>query len=136
MDNRHKRKEKSRKALVEALERLQRGDGTHTRHRGIRVRITKQAVAREARVSSATLYRFPDVVKQIGVAAGVISPAKPRSSEQLRAKLVDEVADLRRREQLLLAENVRLTRLLVKYDPTLGKKIPLDFEREKQRRRT
>ena len=61
MVGRHKRRERSRRAIERAIDRLQKGEGTHARHLGVAVRITKAAVALEARVSVPTVFE-PDPV--------------------------------------------------------------------------
>jgi hypothetical protein len=124
MDKRHKRKQKSREVIVAAIERLIDGSATHPRHIGIAVRITKEAVAREARRSPATLYRFPDLVDRISAIASTREQRVVRPSEQRRKALLDKIAELERRNELLLAENLHLIRALAKYDPNLGRKVP------------
>lgn len=134
MDLRRRRREKSRVAIAAALERLQRGLGTHPRHAGLRVRITKQAVAREARISPATLYRFPDLVEQIGNAMGQRSEQVARPAEQRRAQFIKRIEELENQVALLLGENLRLSRLLSQHDPTLGVKRPVSLNVERARR--
>jgi hypothetical protein len=94
MDMRHKRKDKTRAAIRAAIERLKTGQGRHARHIGIRVRLTKEAVAREAGRSSATLYRFPELLAEIEAAAGTSTTQRRTASEQHRQKLLDAIADL------------------------------------------
>lgn len=120
MDMRHKRKDKTRDAIRAAIERLKTGQGRHARHIGIRVRLTKEAVAREAGRSSATLYRFPELLAEIDAAAGTATIQRRSASEQHRQKLLERITDLERQNGLLLGENVRLTRLLAACDPTLA----------------
>ena len=121
-DRRHKRRERSRAELMAALERLKTGNGTHPKHIGIKVRITKEAVAREARKSPATLYRLSDVVDAIDAAVGARAAHTQRvpAAEQRRRALVDEIESLKHKNALLVAENFRLMRLLAKHDPSLG----------------
>lgn len=101
------------------------------------VRITKEAVAREARLSPATLYRLPDVVEAIAKMAGTQPKSHAsNSSAQRRKALLDRIADLERRNDQLLSENLRLTRLLSVHDPLLGKSQITDLGTERIRRRT
>lgn len=129
------RRDRSQKAIESAIDRLQNGTGSHARHVGIKVRITKQAVAREARVSSATLYRFPDLVERISSIVEMLHEQKIPPAEQRRKKALDEIAELKRQIAALLGENIRLTRLLAKYDPTLGRIEPTSLDAERERRR-
>jgi hypothetical protein len=77
----------------------------------VMVRLTKQAVAKEAGVSPATLYRFPELVKLIGeVTKGELPKAS--ASEQRRLKLVQRIDELERENAALIAENLRLSREL------------------------
>lgn len=135
MDKRHKRKEKSRRAILDALERLKSGTATHPRHAGIKVRITKEAVAREARVSPATLYRFPDLVQAVSAISSRSEVQRVGASEARRKALLKQIEVLEHRVNQLLSENLRLTRLLASYDPSLGKREPTDLETERRRRR-
>jgi hypothetical protein len=135
MDRRHKRTERTRGAIVAAIERLQKGDGTHARHVGLRIRITKQAIAREAGISSATLCRYPDLVARIGAVAGDAVKQRLKPSEQRRARMVDDIAQRDREIAALLSENFRLTRELAKYDPHLGATPPANLERKRAERR-
>jgi len=132
-DGRHVRRERSRKAIEAALQRLHQGKGTHPLHAGIRVRMTKQAVAREARVSPATLYRFPDLVQRIDESIGRIQQ-EIRPSEQRRRETAATIAELERRVSALLAENLRLTRLLGPRASQPGAPIELDSERRRRRK--
>ena len=133
MDKRHKRKEKSRDAILAAIDRLRCGKATHTRHIGISVRITKEAVAREARRSPATLYRFPDLVARINGIISVREQSVVRPSEQRRKALLETIAELERRNELLLAENLHLTRALARHDPNLGRKVPTSIDEVRSR---
>jgi hypothetical protein len=132
MDRRHLRREESRRAIAEAIDRLKSGNATHPRHVGIRVRITKEAVAREARVSVATLYRSADLISEINSFATELIGQKIRPAEERRKKLLAEIDDLKTCLEALLAENYRLMELLAAYDPTLGEVSPirLDVERK------
>jgi len=110
MDKRHKRREKSKNQILAAIQRLHSGTATHPLHIGIQVRPTKQAVAREAGVSSATLYRFPDLIKSIDNLFDAPRPQAMPRAEQHRRSLLARIAELERQNNLLLAENLRLTR--------------------------
>jgi hypothetical protein len=99
------------------------------------VRITPQAVAREARVSSATLYRFPDLVKMINEIAGSRRTQTLPPAQQRRLIFIQRVAQLEARVEALLSENLRLTRILAKYDPELGEKSITSLDSERSRRR-
>jgi len=136
VDGRHKRRDRTSAAITRALERLQCGQGTHPKHAGIRVRLTKQAVAREAHVSPATLYRYPELIAMVSDAIGPQTEQFQRSrpSEQRRKRLVDKVAMLEHERALLLAENFRLTRELAKHDPTLGISEPVQLDSKRSRR--
>jgi hypothetical protein len=136
IDRRHRRREKSRADLLAALQRLKNGEGTHAKHIGIRVRITKEAVAREARRSPATLYRLPDVIEAIN-AESHSNPQKQQvpPSEARRRALVDEIEDLKRKNALLVSENFRLMRLLAKYDPKLEGSTPTELSPVRERTR-
>lgn len=133
MDKRSRRKQKSREAIEAAIDRLLNASATHPRHAGIRVRITKEAVAREARRSPATLYRFPDLVERISGIASVRDQRIAPPSEQRRKAIVDENSELKRQNALLLAENLHLTRALAKFDPDLGRKVPANLEEMRAR---
>jgi hypothetical protein len=136
MDLWHKRKDKTRDAIRAAIERLKTGQGRHPRHIGIRVRLTKEAMAREAGRSSATLYRFPELLAEIDAAAGTSTIIQRRTaSQQHRQKLLDTIAGLEQQNALLLGENLRLMRLLSAYDPTLGEAQVLDIDSQRERRR-
>jgi len=128
MDKRHKRKQKSRESILAAIDRLLDGTATHPRHVGITVRITKEAVAREARRSPATLYRFPDLVDAVNQIVSTRAQRVARPSEQRRKVLLEKIAELERRNELLLAENLHLTRTLAKHDPSLGRKVPTSLD--------
>jgi len=119
---------------VDALARLQAGTGTHPRHVGIVVRITKQSVAREARVSPATLYRFPDLVHEVSDAC-IKRQQRPRRAAQVRAGLVNRITELEAKMSLAQAENLRLTRLLAKYDPSLGEEKPINLDTRRKRKK-
>lgn len=135
-DRRHKRRERSRAELMAALERLKTGNGTHPKHVGIKVRITNEAVAREARKSPATLYRLPDVVDAIdAIGAQPAHMQRIPAAEQRRRALVDEVESLKQQNALLVAENFRLMRLLAKYDPNLGEARPANLAAARDRKR-
>lgn len=135
MDRRRKRREKSREMIIAALERLKTGNGTHPKHIGIAVRITKQSVAREARVSSATLYRSPDLVALIGDSVAASQSIRVRPSEQRRARLLRIIEELERKANALLSENLRLMRLVPKADVTHGPEDPISLEARRARRR-
>jgi len=134
MDRRHKRKEKTREKILAALERLQRGEGTHPRHIGIAVRLTKQAVAREAGVAPATLYNFPDLVAKTAEVMELVTRPKP-AAMQRRNRFVEEITRLTKERDQLLAENLRLMRLLVKHEPSIAKPSTVDLAAERSARR-
>ena len=100
------------------------------------MRITKEAVAREARKSPATLYRLPDVVDAINSSASA-NPQEQRvsQSEQRRKALLVQIEDLEKENGLLLSENFRLQRLLAMYDPTLGDNKPIDLAASREQKR-
>ncbi|HTV74406.1 MAG TPA: hypothetical protein VME66_11990 [Candidatus Acidoferrales bacterium] len=112
MDKRHKRRSHTGSKIEAAIERLRNGQATHPLHIGIQVRVTKQAVAREARVSSATLYRFPELVKVIDATLMSHQIQRVSQSEQRRRNLLARIVELERQNNQLLAENLRLTREL------------------------
>jgi hypothetical protein len=127
-DGRHKRKAGSQQKLLAALARLQLGKGTHPNHIGVKVRITKEAIAREARLNAATLYRLPDVLNAINAALEANpQPQRIPPAEARRRALIGEIAELERRNALLIAKNERLMDLLAKYDPTLGETVPTNL---------
>jgi hypothetical protein len=139
MDGRHKRRDKTGATILRALDRLQKGEGTHPRHAGISVRLTRQAVVREARISSATLYRYPEILVQLTEAIEAETDkqqqrAKP--SEQRRKQFVETIAKLEGDRSMLLAENFRLTRELAKYDPRLGLSDPIQLDSKRSQKRT
>ena len=134
MDRRSERRQSSRKAILAAIERLKNGIATHPRHIGITVRITNEAVAREARRSSATLYRFPDLVEAIRDFRTTREQRGLPPAEQRRKSLLGRIEQLEARNALLLAENLHLTRALAKFDPTLGRKTPTDIDTARQRK--
>src|SRR5690348_8066522 len=112
MDKRNKRRAASRNKVEAAIQRLQSGSAHHPLHIGIKVRITKQAVAREAGVSSATLYRFPDLVQSIDYLFKNKQVQLMPQSEQRRRTLLARIHELERQNNQLLAENLRLQREL------------------------
>jgi hypothetical protein len=132
MDGRRERTNRTRAAILNAIERLKNGSGTHPLHLGVRVRITKQAVAREARVSSANLYRYPDLVMMIGKATGQVEP-RVSNSAQRRTKLLAELADRERTIEKLICENYRLMNELEKYGCSAGKKDAVDIASRRRR---
>lgn len=111
MDGRVQRKEKSRAKILRAFNRLIEARGSHALHVGLRVRVTKQAVAREAGVSSATLYRFPDLVALISSHANGDVQQRQRPALQ-RRKLLSMIEERDRQIEALLTENHRLMRRL------------------------
>lgn len=134
MDGRRNRTEATRFAIVSALERLKAGNGNHPRHAGLNVRITRQAVAREAQVSSATLYRFPDLVALIRDANKDSTEQRLRPAEQRRTLLLAEISERDRRIEQLLCQNYRLMTELAKYDKALGEKRPTDIGERRNRK--
>jgi uncharacterized protein YwbE len=128
MDGRHKRRERSAALIRAAVERLLVGQGTHPMHVGIKVRLTKQAVAREARISSATLYRFPQLLRELESTTGGIVRQKLPAAEQRRRVLIQKIKALENDNQALIDENARLTRELAKYDPSLGVPQPIALD--------
>lgn len=134
-DERRQRSARTRAGILEAIERLRKNSGTHPRHAGIRVRLTKQAIAREARISSATLYRHADVLEQAGVGGRDVKDNRVRATEQRRIKLLDDIAERDSQIAALLAENLRLTRELAKYDPLLGLKRPASLASKRDAKR-
>lgn len=101
----------------------------------MRVRVTKAAVAREARINIATLYRFPELCKEIDRAADSTPLHRQQRSSQIRNKLVREIAQLKSDLTKALQENLRLTRALEKYDPDLGLRKPIDLAEKRRKRR-
>lgn len=135
MDMRNARREKSRRAIEEAIERLTKGLGTHPRHVGLRnVRLSNSAVAREAGVGEATLYRFPDLCYRIAALRKERGPSAVRSSEQRRASLLSQIEELKRQVRAAISENARLARELAKYDPMLGLRKPASIETQRRKR--
>lgn len=134
MDLRRKRRDKSRLAIEQAIDRLRSGNGTHPRHAGIHVRITKAAIAREAKIGQATLYRFPDICAQIDELLGNKLEQKLRPAEQRRTKFISQIQELERRVKDVLSENARLQRELAKYDPLLGLRSPTHLEEYRKKR--
>jgi len=116
MDKRHQRRDRSRQRIEAAIDRLQQGTATHPRHIGIRVRLTRQAVAREAGVSSATLYRFPLLVQRVTNLLGSTKTQALPPAEQRRRQFLARIEELERQNNALLAENLRLVRELAKRD--------------------
>ncbi len=112
MDKRKQRRISSKVKIEAAIERLRSGNATHPLHIGIQVRLTKQAVAREARVSSATLYRFPELITTIDESFQSTQRQKMPKSEQRRRNLLARIEELERQNNQLLAENLRLTQEL------------------------
>jgi hypothetical protein len=119
VDGRHRRRERSRRAIERAIERLQNGEGTHARHLGVAVRITKAAVALEARVSP-TVFRHADLCARIDDLARTLPAPKARAAAQRRNKIVSERDDAKAQLAKAISEIARLTFELAKYDPTLG----------------
>jgi hypothetical protein len=127
VDGRHKRRERSRRAIERGIDRLQRGEGTHARHLGVTVRITKAAVALEARVSVPTVFRHADLCARIDDLAKSLPP-KARAATQRRKKLVSERDDAKMQLAKAMSEIARLTFELAKYDPTLGIPQPIELK--------
>jgi hypothetical protein len=134
MDRRHDRRERSRAAIEAAIERLRAGKANHPRHVGRVVRLTKQAVAREARISSATLYRCPDLIARISEAGTGIGQRASREELRRNADRAT-IAELERRVNALMAEQSRLQELLAKYDPSLGERVPVRLDDRRGKRR-
>jgi hypothetical protein len=120
LDGRNKRRERTAAKCRLALARLRDGLGTHPRHIGIKVRITKEAVAREARIAPSTLYRLPEVCAEIAASEKVSTLQAASPAEQRRRAFLDTIRSLEEKNAALLAESLRLTRALAKFDPTLG----------------
>jgi hypothetical protein len=120
VDGRLLRSERTRKAIRAAVERLRRGEGNHPRHAGLTIPLTKAAIAREARVDVSTLYRYPTLLAEIDSAPSTASVRTAKASVQRRNKLVNRIDALNRDLNAALQENLRLSRILAKYDPTLG----------------
>jgi len=110
IDGRRGRRARTEKALQEAIKRLSENEGNHPLHIGLRVLLTREAVAREARVGVATVYRFKGVCEAIDAAKSRGSQTEKSASEQRRSKNRAEINELHRRVDALLCENVRLTR--------------------------
>jgi hypothetical protein len=127
VDGRHKRRERSRRAIEGAIERLQNGDGTHARHLGVAVRITKAAVALEARVSVPTVFRHADLCARIDDLAKTVPAPKLRAAAQRRKNLVSQRDDAKSQLAKAMSEIARLTFELAKYDPTLGIPQPIEL---------
>src|ERR1700681_3617550 len=132
-DRRNWRKKQTRAKILQAISRLSNGVAVHPLHIGVRVRISKEAVAREAGVSSATIYRFPDLCTSISALSST-TDQRIRPSEQRRKALQDRIADLERMLNGALSETVRLTRELAKYDPTLGVRAPISLEQRRRKK--
>lgn len=137
VDGRSRRKTRTESAIRSALERLLNGDGTHPRHAGLKVRVTKAAIAREARINIATVYRFPDLCAEIDAVTREAPARRQQRSIQVRNKLVKEITLLKDQLNKALQENLRLARTLEKYDPTLGipEPIALDERRKTRKKR-
>lgn len=131
-DGRRKRTSKTREAILSAMARLRDGRGTHPAHVGKDMLITRAAIAREARVSQATLYRYGDLIRDLAPAERCRQRAKGGT---VRSRLMQEIAERDRRIGALLAENLRLMRELEQYDVTLGRKAAVDLSAERTRRR-
>jgi hypothetical protein len=112
VDGRHLRKKKTEGALRAAIARLRINEGMHPLHLGVRVGLTRRAVAREAGVAIATVYRFANVCKEIDKVKAGGKSVGPTPAEQRREKLHAELVELRRQVGALVSENTRLTREL------------------------
>jgi|ERR1700729_1668610 len=132
-DGRHRRKRRTENAIRGALDRLLRGRGTHPKHSGLKLRITKAAVAREARINIATLYRFPDLCAEIDVAIPIAAPSRNPQAEKIRNRLLNEVTSLKDQLRKVLQENLRLARALEKYDPSLGVSVAINLDERRKR---
>ncbi len=132
-DARRMRRERTSQQIEAAIERLRSNSCVHPKHIGLRVRVTKSSVAREAGVSIANLYRFPELCKQIDVLATAAPAVGNRSSEQRRAALVDALAEANRRIEALMTENTRLTLELGRHDQTLGLTAVIDLEERRRK---
>lgn len=133
-DGRNLRKTQTRTKISQAISRLRNGTAIHPLHIGVRVRVTKEAVAREAGVSSATIYRFPDLCTSISALSST-ADQRIRPSEQRRKALQNRIAELERMLNGAVSETVRLTRELAKYDWTLGRKAPISLEQRRRKRK-
>jgi hypothetical protein len=134
VDGRHKRRERSRRAIERAIDRLQKGEGTHALHLGVTVRITKAAVALEARVSVPTVFRHADLCARIDDLAKSLPAPKARAATQRRKKLVSERDDAKSQLAKAMSEIARLTFELAKYDATLGVPQPIELTRRHRQR--
>jgi hypothetical protein len=132
-DGRNLRKTQTRTKIAQAISRLSHGTAVHPLHIGVRVRVTKEAVAREAGVSNATIYRFPDLCTTISALSGTANQ-RIRPSEQRRKALHGRIADLERMLNGALSETVRLARELAKYDPSLGVKAPISLDQRRRKK--
>lgn len=102
------------------------------------MRLTRQAVVREARISSATLYRYPEILVRLteAIEAETDKQQRVKPSEQRRKQFVETIAKLEGDRSMLLAENFRLTRELAKYDPRLGLSEPIQLDSKRSQKRT
>ena len=117
-DGRRRRSAATAQSIRTAVSRLVAGKGTHPLHLGIKVRITKVAIAREARVGYATLFRYPSLLE--GLTLDEV-PQRISVSEAQRKRLVDELTELKRQHEKLFQENTRLTHELAACRQTLAR---------------
>ncbi len=126
MDGRNSRRDTSRQRAFDAIERLAGGSGSYASNAGPRVGLSRKAVAKEAGISLATLYRLPEV-------CAAIDRAKPgttkraSATERLRTRSINRLRELERQRVALVTENLRLARELFKFRPdlVLGTVVPM-----------
>jgi uncharacterized membrane protein YccC len=88
-----KRTDKTKQKLTDALDRIIRGRPVRTD-----LKITPSNVAREAGVGRATLYRFPEILAEIGRAQSNLAKSAPINLAEKVKFLTKELYNLRREE--------------------------------------
>jgi hypothetical protein len=126
-DGRLRRSVESHVALLGALERLKRRS-SNPKEDCNSIDFSKAAIAKDAGVSVATLYRHEDIVEQINAMKVNREPRTVSRGTLRQEKLEGAILELERREAALIQENLRLQRELAKYDPTLGIRTPTSLD--------
>lgn len=105
------RKRRSRQAITDALDRLDKGHPTHGELKDTRYKITLTAVAKEAGVSRSTIHAYPDLYQRIIAykSAPVASNAAATKDDKI-AELRERIAELEAERRTLVTHNAVLVK--------------------------
>jgi hypothetical protein len=95
-------------------------------------KLTLRAVAADANVAVATLYRFPDLLQEAKSLIATAGDRKPGPTEKRRRALLKENRELKRQVQALLSENLMLIRKANDGKPS-PPKVPIDIASRRRR---